>query len=122
MQLGLLLRRQLFKNRVEARQILTSSSDEEVNQVCLRLVVPLSHERPLSLPVCHQLSLRGAQAQIQDVVDILPAIVFGFLIGELLGRSGGGKGVGVSGCGKQFLNEDFDDLERGWDDGVLIGV
>jgi len=124
LQLPLLLHAQRLIQRIEFRQVLSPSSNEELRKVSLRLIIPLSREAPLSLPIRHEFGLGASESEIQDVgVDVFPSVIVGFFVCELGGCGCCCRGRRcVSSCGGEFFDEDFEDFEGRGDDGELVRV
>lgn len=65
LQLPLLLSTQRLIQPIEIRNILPPSPNKELRQICLRLVISLPHETPLSFTVRHEFSFGGPKAEVE---------------------------------------------------------
>lgn len=110
---------------IEVANVLSCDADKEPNQVLAGFVITIA-QGLVTLRPAHELSLGGAEAEIQNIGLILPALVILVLVFLLylhILRHGRRPRIRVeTGCGAELVNEHLDNLERGGDLGVLIGV
>jgi hypothetical protein len=98
---------------------------KKVHNKRLRLIVFLSSSaatRRFISRIHHQLLFAEPAAEVEErILLVFPVIV---VCGALFSEFGGCGGIEVcgAGCGLEFYDEDFEDFERGGDEGVLVGI
>lgn len=122
-ELAALVVRQQAEPVLEPGDVLLRGLEEELDEERLRLVVALARARRLG--PAHQVGFRAGERQVDRVVVVLPAVVVVFFVGVVeLGRGDGGGRVGGRAVARgrgELVDEELEDLERGGDDGVLVG-